>query len=90
MGSLACTSKQQDRTVRPVPEPLWLTVEFLPAYAPELNPVEPMWAYLGATDLANYSADGLEDLGATVKRGTKRLRRNHDNGKAFLKHSGLF
>ena len=68
----------------------WLTVEFLPAYAPELNPVEPMWAYLGATDLANYSADGLEDLGATVKRGTKRLRRNHDNGKAFLKHSGLF
>lgn len=68
----------------------WLTAEFLPAYAPELNPVEPLWSYLSATDLANYSADSLADLANRVRTGTRRLRRQHDNGRRFLKHSGLF
>ena len=68
----------------------WLTVEFLPAYAPELNPVEWVWAYLSATDLANYSADSLDDLAHQVKRGARRLRRKHEQGKRFLKKSGLF
>ena len=68
----------------------WLSVEFLPAYAPELNPVELMWAYLSATDLANYGAEGLTDLAATVKRGVGRLRRKHNSGRSFLRHSGLF
>ena len=68
----------------------WLQMEFLPPYAPELNPVEGIWAYLGATDLANYSADGLDDLASTVHRGKRRLRRKHNSGRCYLKHSGLF
>ena len=68
----------------------WLTVEPLPAYAPELNPVEGMWAYFSGTDLANYSAEGLENLALAVKRGARRLRRKHDGGQCFLKRSGLF
>jgi transposase len=68
----------------------WLTAEFLPPYAPELNPVEPLWSYLSATQLANYSPDGLADLAKQVRAGTRRLRRQHDNGRCFLKHSGLF
>jgi transposase len=71
-------------------KPRWLTTEFLPAYAPELNPVEPLWSYLSATDLANYSPDGLADLADRVRTGARRLRREHDNGRGFLKHSGLF
>jgi transposase len=31
----------------------WLTVERLPAYAPELNPVEYLWANLKDVELAN-------------------------------------
>jgi hypothetical protein len=39
----------------------WLRVEWLPAYAPELNPVEQLRAHFDATTLANTPAD---DLGA--------------------------
>jgi hypothetical protein len=31
----------------------WLVVERLPAYAPELNPVEGLWSWLKGTLLAN-------------------------------------
>jgi len=68
----------------------WLKVEYLPAYAPELNPVEGMWAYLGATSLANYSADGLDELAGAVRRGVRRLRRRNQGGRPFLHHCGLY
>jgi transposase len=68
----------------------WLRTEFLPAYAPELNPTEHVWAYLTATDLANYCPDNLDDLAGQVRRGTARLRQKHDHGQAFLRKSGLF
>ena len=32
----------------------WLQVEFLPAYAPELNPVEQVWHHTKYGDLANF------------------------------------
>jgi transposase len=34
----------------------WLVVERLPAYAPELNPVEGLWSSLKAVELANLTA----------------------------------
>lgn len=42
----------------------WLHVEWLPPYAPELNPVEAMWSYTKHCDLANFipaNAAALED-----------------------------
>src|SRR3954447_24452570 len=38
------------------------TVEWLPAYAPELNPVEPTWSHTKYGDLANYVPDDVLDL----------------------------
>ena len=35
----------------------WLVVERLPAYAPELNPVEALWSNLKGVELANLAAD---------------------------------
>jgi len=35
----------------------WLVVEPLPAYAPELNPVEPLWSNLKGVELANLAGD---------------------------------
>jgi transposase len=68
----------------------WLHVERLPPYAPELNPVEYVWAHLCATDLANYSADDLDSLSAQIHKGARRIRRTPSLNNSFLKHSGLF
>jgi transposase len=40
----------------------WLQVVELPGYAPDLNPVEPMWSAVKRKDLANYAATDLADL----------------------------
>jgi hypothetical protein len=41
----------------------WLVVEPLPAYAPELNPVEPLWSSLKGVELANLAGeDTLDDV----------------------------
>lgn len=68
----------------------WLTVEHLPAYAPELNPVEYFWAHVSGTDLANFAGENLEQVRKQVRRVGSRVRCRHDLGRAFLKHSGLF
>ena len=41
----------------------WLTIEWLPAYAPDLNPVEAMWSCTKYGDLANYTPANLDELG---------------------------
>jgi transposase len=68
----------------------WLQVEPLPAYAPELNPVELIWANLSARELANLCPETLGELGHHVRRGVRRIRRHPQLSLAFLKHSGLF
>ena len=47
----------------------WLVVEPLPGYAPELNPVEPLWASLKGVELANLARDTLDDVVAAAERG---------------------
>jgi transposase len=39
-----------------------INVELLPAYAPEINPVEFLWAWLKRHALANFCPDTLTDL----------------------------
>ena len=68
----------------------WLTMEYLPTYAPELNPVEYLWAHLSGTDLANLSADNLKEVRRQVRKAASRVRQRVPLGRAFLKHSGLF
>jgi transposase len=52
----------------------WLVVEPLPAYAPELNPVEPLWSDLKGVELANLAGDSLDDGTAAAERGIQRIR----------------
>lgn len=68
----------------------WLRVEPLPAYAPELNPVELVWANLSARELSNLCPDSVSELAYHVQRGVRRIRRQSHLALAFLKHSGLF
>ncbi len=43
-----------------------LTLERLPAYAPDLNPVEAVWSWLKYGQLANFIPDGVGDLNGEV------------------------
>ncbi len=43
-----------------------IVVEWLPAYAPDLNPVEAVWSHTKYGDLANFAPDGLAALETAV------------------------
>lgn len=51
----------------------WLTVFLLPAYSPELNPVEGLWAHVKRS-LANLASVALDRHEALVRNRLKRLR----------------
>jgi hypothetical protein len=57
----------------------WLRVERMPAYAPELNPLEGVWSHLKSGVLANRGDDSVEVLielatgGVRQTRGDQRL-----------------
>lgn len=65
-------------------------VRFLPAYAPELNPVEALWSWLKGTCLANCSHDDLDPLTQEVRRGARRARRRRSLLSGFRRKAGLF
>jgi transposase len=45
----------------------WLQVAYLPAYAPDLDPVEGLWANLKGVELANRACRSLEELAAAAE-----------------------
>lgn len=67
----------------------WLTVEYLPAYAPELNPVESLWSNLKSKHAANYPADTIAELNDHLRCSMRRVRRQPDIGLGFIKHATL-
>ena len=52
-----------------------LLVEFLPPYAPELNPVEYIWAYWKQHTLPNICPKDYWSLDQTARRTLRRMRR---------------
>ncbi len=66
----------------------WLTVVQLPAYAPDLNPVEGVWAHV-KNDLGNLAAQGLDHLAAIVRNRLKRIQYRPDLIPGFLAQTGL-
>jgi hypothetical protein len=67
----------------------WLHVEWLPAYAPDLNPVEAMWSCTKYGDLANYTPDNLGDLGGQVVDALIRQYHDHRVRRSYFKTSKL-
>jgi transposase len=67
----------------------WLEVVRLPAYAPELNPVESLWANLSGQELANRCADDLAPMVKGVRDGFSRIHSQGELPFSFLKHAGL-
>jgi transposase len=67
----------------------WLQVEYLPAYAPDLNPVEGLWANLKGVELANRACGGLEELAAAAEQWIGRVRGESELLFSFLHQAGL-
>ncbi len=67
-----------------------LTLEFLPGYAPELNPVEYIWAHLKQHELANLCPADLWALGAEARRALRNMRRRPTLVRAFWIQAELF
>lgn len=63
---------------------------FLPAYAPDLNPIEYLWSYLKMNPLANSPHFDLPTLTRTTRRHARVLQRNPTLLDSFLSHSPLF
>jgi DDE superfamily endonuclease len=66
----------------------WLTVFRLPPYAPELNPVEPVWSHLKRS-LANLAKRTIAELTALVKARLKRMQYRPGLLAGFLATTGL-
>ena len=67
-----------------------IQIEFLPPYAPDLNPIEFGWSYLKTKSMYNFAAEDEEVLYKKAKTGLCEIRRERRLLKSFLKHSGLF
>lgn len=52
-----------------------IEVAYLPAYAPELNPIEYLWGYWKRTELANFCPKDIWELGHFAAQALKRIRR---------------
>ena len=54
----------------------WITVEWLPKYAPELNDIERDWRHLKRHYLANHVWRDLEDLDQCIHRSVAEITRS--------------
>lgn len=66
-----------------------VVVEWLPAYAPELNPVEQVWNHTKYADLANFIPDDVLHLGKSVAASLRETRTNQTLLKSFFKQPKL-
>jgi transposase len=68
----------------------WLSVVPLPAYAPDMNPVESLWANILGQELANRCVNDLGDMVEGVRDGFRRVHSAERLLHSFLNHAGLF
>ncbi|MEW5976985.1 MAG: transposase, partial [Acidobacteriota bacterium] len=67
-----------------------LTLEFLPSYAPELNPVEYLWGHWKHHELPNLCPQDYGQLSQHARRALRRMRRRPRLVTAFWKQAELF
>jgi transposase len=64
-------------------------VEFLPPYAPELNPVEQIWNYLKNREIANLCASHLSEVSDLARRRLKSMQRRSSLIRSFWRQTEL-
>jgi len=66
-----------------------LRVHLLPAYAPELNPVELIWSYAKMNPLANLAPREADDLLAETQRALLGIAAEEPLLRSFVRHCPL-
>jgi transposase len=66
-----------------------LRVEWLPSYAPDLNPAEQLWNHTKYADLANFVANDLNHLGRRVGLSLYQQSRRSTLLRSFFKTAKL-
>ena len=64
-------------------------VEWLPAYAPDLNPAEQVWNHAKYSDLANFIPEDCDQLHGHVDASIADQRRQPPLLRSFFKTAGL-
>jgi transposase len=64
-------------------------IEFLPPYAPELNPVEQIWNYLKNREIANLCAKHLGEVSDLARRRLKSMQRRPSLIRSFWQQAEL-
>jgi transposase len=66
-----------------------ISIRSFPRYAPELNPVDKVWAYLKYGRLANYAPNDLTELRSTLTKELIALKKNTMLLRSFVAATGL-
>lgn len=66
-----------------------ISIAFLPPYAPELNPVEAIWAYLKKHEIANLCPTHLAEVSDFARRRLKAMQRRPKLIRAFWQQAEL-
>lgn len=66
-----------------------IAIAFLPPYAPELNPVEAIWAYLKKHEIANLCPTTLTEVSDFARRRLKSMQRRPKLIRAFWQQTEL-
>lgn len=66
-----------------------IAISFLPPYAPELNPVEAIWAYLKKHEIANLCPTHLAQVSDFARRRLKSMQRRPKLIRAFWQQAEL-
>lgn len=67
-----------------------VVIDFLPAYAPELNPVEYLWGYWKQHELPNLCPKTFGELSHHARHALRRMRCRTTLVTAFWKQAELF
>jgi putative transposase len=67
-----------------------IPIEWLPPYAPDLNPVELVWNHAKYSELVNYIPNDIDDLRAAVSVALTLHGADQDLLRAHFQHAGLF
>jgi len=70
-------------------QPKWMHIEWLPPYAPDLNPTEQCWNHSKNVDLGNLLADDTDELSVAVCKSFAKQRNNQPLLRSFFKTAKL-
>ncbi len=67
----------------------WLQIEWLPGYAPDLNPTEGVWSNIKGREMANLCPELMAEATDAFRRGLRRVGHTRRLPFSFLRHAGL-